>query len=142
MDEHIDMYLRQLSQETQIPSYMNMKHPKMDRLQFHLLAEQQRAHREMLERRGKELMELEITGDSPRCVVHDSVFNSYKATRCDDGHHHNIHVHGVDLIVGKIYNLSIANHHHDGCYIITEQHGHEGLHAEVVAGPFDTCADC
>ena len=142
MDDHIDMYLRQLAQETQTPSYMNMKHPKMDRLQFHLLAEQQRAHREMLERRGKELMELEITGDSPRCDMIDTEFHSYKATRCDDGHHHNIHVHGAALIVGKVYNLSIANHHHDGCYTITEQHGHEGLHAEVVAGPFDTCAEC
>lgn len=137
---NIDEYIEWLSQETKLPEYMRMSHPKASRIQFHLLAEQQRIHRQMLERRGKELMELEITGDSPEPEV--PVKYPYKVARCSDGHNHNIHVHDTPLIVGKVYNFQFANHHHDGCYTITAEHQHEALHAWPVSGPHDTCAEC
>lgn len=143
MDKDIDMYLKQLAKETSLPEYMNMSHPKMDRVQFHLLAEQQRVHREMLERRGEELLELEITGDSDGCTdYHSGIKYSYKVTSCTNGHHHNIHVHDHELIIGKVYHFEYANHHHSGCYTVTEEHGHEGEHAAVVSGPWDSCAQC
>ena len=138
MDD-MQSYLKQLAKETSMPSYLNMSPPKHGRVQFHLLAEQQRIHREMLERRGKELLELEITGDSSEPVP---VKYPYKVTSCSDGHKHNIHVHDTPLIVGKVYNLQFANHHHDGCYTITAEHHHEALHAWPVSGPYDTCGEC
>ena len=136
--DNLDEYLRELARETQVANLNNMPAPRRDKIQFHLLAEQQRAHREMLEKRGKELLELEITGDSPEIRKK----YPYKVQNCADGHKHNIHVHDEPLIVGKIYNLKFANHHHDGCYMITTEHPHEALHAWPVSGPFNTCGEC
>lgn len=136
-------YLKQLAKETSVPSYLSMPNPKHDRVQFHLLAEQQRIHREMLERRGKELLELEITGDSPDvCDDAPGIKYPYKAVNCMDGHQHNIHTHGQQLQVGKVYNLRFANHHHSGCHTITGVHEHEGLHVDVLSGPHADCGEC
>jgi len=136
----LDDYLRELARETSVGDAFKMSHPSRSRMQFHLLAEEQRAHREMLERRREELLELEITGDSSEAEQPKKY--PYKVKNCADGHKHNIHVHDQPLIVGKVYNLKFANHHHDGCYLVTSEHSHEALHAWPVSGPFDTCGEC
>ncbi len=136
--DNLNDYLRELARETRVSVAYSMSPPNQDKVQFHLLAEQQRAHREMLERRGKELLELEITGDSPDIPKK----YPYKVRNCAKGQNRNIHVHDEPLIVGKVYNLQFANNNHNGCYLVTSEHEHEALHAWPVSGPFDTCGEC
>lgn len=140
----LDDYLRELARETSVGDAFKMSHPSRSRMQFHLLAEEQRAHREMLERRREELLELEITGDSSEdsSEAEQPKKYPYKVKNCADDHKHNIHVHDQPLIVGKVYNLKFANHHHDGCYLVTSEHPHEALYAWPISGPFDTCGEC
>lgn len=146
---NIDDYLQQLANEASFPKHLQIPPPKrLTRIQKEMLIAEQRRYRMLAEAREQELTGMEHSGyDTPALQKNQGGSGHktglyYKASRCDDGHHHNIHTHDVELIVGKVYNLSIANHHHDGCYTITEQHGHEGLHADVISGPHDDCSEC
>jgi len=65
----------------------------------------------------------------------------YKITHCSTGHHHNVHIHGTELIVGNVYYFDFANAHHNGCYTVTETISGSGLHIDSVVNYVD-CAAC
>lgn len=77
-----------------------------------------------------------ITGE-----VVDGVVNSYVIESCSDQHRHNAHLHTYELTVGKVYYLTLENHH-DECYTIISTSGSEGIHINTFSTQYLDCATC
>lgn len=68
-------------------------------------------------------------------------WNGYYVQNCENGHNRHVHIHGIELVVGKTYYLTLENNH-NGCYTITETSNSEGIHINSASIAYDDCTDC
>jgi hypothetical protein len=77
-----------------------------------------------------------VTGEGITDVIYKYIIES-----CSDSHRHHAHIHLTPLTVGKVYYLTLENHH-DECYTIIQESGSEGIHINTASSLYDDCATC
>lgn len=66
----------------------------------------------------------------------------YRARNCEDNHEHNVWSDTIELTIGKIYYLNLANQHHSNCYTILSTAIEVGLEITSASSLYDDCATC
>ena len=70
-----------------------------------------------------------------------SDWNGYLVTACSDNHTRHVHIHNIELTVGKIYYLTLENNHNE-CYTVTSTHHSEGVHINSASEIYVNCEVC
>lgn len=76
-----------------------------------------------------------ITAEAPKTYM-------FRAKNCDNNHQHNIWSDTINLTVGKIYYLVLANQHHTACYEILRTTTEVGLEISTASIAYDDCSTC
>lgn len=65
----------------------------------------------------------------------------FRVQFCADGHEHNVWSDTINLTVGNIYHLTLANAHHSGCYTVLRTTTEVGLQISSSTN-YSDCSTC